>query len=195
MIFILSALDSSVPPLLPSLTLRNRENPKGEKRKKGSHEDGSEESSSCDDLFSNKDEPTLKKPKVEEGRPGNGNRGGDGEESEDETSTDKYKRTCWCEEKIPGSVLEDLEQKGDITMVEAIYTWGLMWQRLGWDFCPQHLSRIADHLNLAEVTEVERLDRVKAIWENRDPQALYRLVVKNVDWFESTEKVWLYGDK
>ncbi len=80
-------------------------------------------------------------------------------------------------------------------MVEAIYTWGLMWQRLGWNFCPQHLSKIADHLNLAQVTEVERLDRVKAIWENRDPQALYRLVMKNVDWFESTEKVWLYGDK
>lgn len=137
----------------------------------------------------------MKKPKVEEGRRSNGNRSGDGEESEDETSTGKYKRTCWCEEKIPVSVLEDLEQKGDIKMVEAIYTWGLMWQRLGWNFCPRHLSKIADHLTLAEITEVERLDRLKAIWKNRDPQALYRLVMKNVDWFESAELIWLYGDK
>lgn len=51
-------------------------------------------------------------------------------------------------------------------MVEAIYTRGLMWQRLGWNFCPHNFSKIADHLNLVEVTEDERLDRVKAIWEN-----------------------------
>lgn len=55
-------------------------------------------------------------------------------------------------------------------MVEVIYSWGLVWQRLGWNFCPQHLSKIADHLNFVEVKEVERLDRVKAIWKNRDPQ-------------------------
>lgn len=32
--------------------------------------------------------------------------------------------------------LKGLEQKGDIAMVEAIYSWGLMWQRLGWNFLP-----------------------------------------------------------
>lgn len=186
-------IDFSIPPLFHSLTSRNKQNPKGGKRKKDKHEEEREESSSSDDNSSKKDEPALKKPKVgEEGRPDNENRSGDGEETEDETP---YTRSCWCGEEIPVSVLKSLEQKGDITMIEAIYTWGLMWQRLGWNFCLQHISKIADHLKLVEVAEVERLDRVKAIWRNRDPHALYHLVMNNLHLFESTEKVWLYGDK
>lgn len=70
-------IDFSVPPLLSSLTHRNKENPKGEKRKKGNHEEDSEESSSSSYTPSNKDEPALKKPKVGgERRPDNENKGG-----------------------------------------------------------------------------------------------------------------------
>lgn len=46
-----------------------------------------------------------------------------------------------------------------------------------------------------KVAKVKRLDRVKAIWRNRDPHALYHLVMNNLHLFESTKKVWLYGNK
>ena len=46
-------------------------------------------------------------------------------------------------------------------MVEAVQRSGLMSQGLGWNFYPQHLSKLADHLKLVEVTETKRLDGVK----------------------------------
>lgn len=33
------------------------------------------------------------------------------------------------------------------------------------------------------------------MFENRVPQALAQLILKNLDWFESEEKLWLYGDE
>lgn len=69
----------------------------------------------------------MKKPKAgEEGKPDNENKGGVGGGTQDETPIDKYKRTCACGEETQCPVLEGPEQKGDIAMVEATYTWGLM---------------------------------------------------------------------
>lgn len=100
-------------------------------QKKCNYEEGIENSCSSDSTSFNKDEHVLKKPEVEERKPDNEDKGGDSKEREDETSTDQDKRTCWCKRKIPVSVLEYLELKGDITMIEVIYIWGLMYQRLG----------------------------------------------------------------
>lgn len=50
-------------------------------------------------------------------------------------------------------------------------------------------------MSLVEVSKKERLKRLRAMHENRDPQALVRLVIKNLDWFEPAEKLWLYGNK
>lgn len=145
---------------------------------------------------SNKDEAASKKRKVEEERkPDNEDEDKDGGAIKDKTPSNRYKRTCWCKKKIPILVLQNLEKEGTTTMLEAIHRWGLMWQGLGWNFCHKHLSKLADHLKLVEVTETKRLDRMKTIWKNSDPEALLRLVIKNIDWFESMEKVWLYGEK
>lgn len=71
-----------------------------------------------------------------------------------------------------------------------------MWQILGWKFCPQHLSKSADQLNQVEVTEVERLDRCESDM-GKPRSAGVRPVSdeETLTGFESTEKVWLYGDK
>lgn len=101
-----------------------------------------------------------------------------------------------CDKRIPNWVLKDMEfSKERITMIEAIYRSGTLWIHLGWKFCPQHLSIFADHMCLVGVTEKERVQRLRAMYESRDPQALARLVIKNLDWFEPEEKLWLYGNK
>ena len=119
-------------------------------------------------------------------------------EGKDETGPkkpQKYKRTCECDKRILNWILEDMEVKSTITMAEALSTWGTFWFFLGWKFCPKHLSHFADHICLVEVNEVERLKRLKAIWHHRDPHLLTRFVMKHLEWFESKEKLWLYGDK
>lgn len=113
---------------------------------------------------------------------------------EDENPTGRYKRTCQCPKVIPTSILKDLEKEGIITMIEALSTWGTIWKKLGWEFCSQHLSMFADHLKLVDISKGERLERLNEMWKNRDPQALHRLVIKNVEWFEAADKVWIFGD-
>ena len=119
-------------------------------------------------------------------------------EGKDETGPkkpQKYKRTCECGKRILNWILEDMKDKRTITMAEALSTWGMFWLFLGWKFYPTHLSYFADHMCLVEISEVEKLKRLKAIWQHRDPQSLTRFVMKHLEWFESKEKLWLYGDK
>ena len=60
------------------------------------------------------------------------------------------------------------------------------------DFAFKISVEFADHMFLVEVTETERLDRLRKMFENRDPQALAQLVLKNLDWFES-EKLFFFS--
>lgn len=80
-------------------------------------------------------------------------------------------------------------------MSEGISLWGNIWIQMGYKFCLQHLNSFADHMCLVEVTETERLKRLRAMHKHRDPQELAELVMKNPDWFEPEEKLWLYGAK
>ena len=121
------------------------------------------------------------------------NKGNDGETGPKKPQ--KYKCTCECDKKILNWILEDMEVKSTITMAKALFTWGTFWLFLGWKFCPKHLSYFADHMCLVEINEMERLKRLKAIWHHRDPHLLTRFVMKHLEWFESKEKLWLYGDK
>lgn len=122
--------------------------------------------------------------------------GGEKREEKGVTSA-RYRRFCKnCDKRIPNWVLKDMEfSEKPITMQEEISRWGNLWIRLGWKFCPQHLSIFADHMFLVEVSEKERLKRLRAMHENRDPQALVRLVIKNLEWFEPAETLWFYGNK
>ena len=156
--------------LLPKKAKISKEN--SDKRDQNSSENGSEDSSS---------------------QRGEGDEGDDGETGSKKPQ--KYKRTCECDKRILNWILEDMEVKSTITMAEALSTWGTFWLFLGWKFCPKHLSYFADHMCLVEINEVERLKRLKAIWHHRDPHSLTRFVMKHLEWFESKEKLWLYGDK
>ena len=92
-------------------------------------------------------------------------------------------------------ILEGLEKKDVITMVEALTTWGTISFFLDWNFCPKHINDFADHMYLVERSEAEKKRRSKAIYASRDPHSLTRFVKKHLDRFEPEEKLWLYGDK
>lgn len=90
---------------------------------------------------------------------------GEKEERTGDTSTTP-RRTCKKRDKrIPNWILKDMEFTGKIiTMYEGISVWGNLWLFLGWKFCPYHLSLFADHMRLVEVSEVERLNRLRTTY-------------------------------
>lgn len=115
-----------------------------------------------------------------------------GEEAEPNSRRQHWQK---CDKRIPEYILKDMEYEYYISIFEEIYIWGNLWVLLGWKFRSQHLSWFADHMFLVEINEMERLNRLRKIFENRDLQALAQLVLKNLDWFESEEKLWLYSEK
>ena len=185
---------------LPKKAKTSKEN--SDKNDENSSENGSENSSSQRGESDKGDKGKGDDNAQDEGEKDEGEENeGDSDENregKDESGLEKpqkYKRTCECDKRILNWILEDMEVKSTITMAEALSTWGTFWLFLGWKFCPKHLSHFADHMCLVEIGEVERLKRLKAIWHHRDPQALTRFVMKHLEWFESKEKLWLYGDK
>lgn len=119
-------------------------------------------------------------------------KGKDDRAETEEIKSTKYKRICQCDRRISELDFGRPGRRKNYHDGQSTFNLGIFMDSFGMELL---FSDFADRICLVEIREVERLERFREIYDNRDPQLLTRLVMKHLDWFEPEDKLWLFRDE